>query len=616
MMRAAGSHHAADRADTRTADSTCQAAFRRLAVFAGTFSLEAAEAVVPAPGDVTIPVLDGITALIDHSLLKQQEEEGPELHLYLLEFIREYALACLGAGDELEQARHAHARYYLALAERAEPALVGAAQALWMHQLEREVENIRTALHWLFERHEYDAALRLPTALRQFWIRRERLYEGRSLLEQALEASREDAGEHHTQVRAQALQAAGILAYFLGDLEHAPVYLETSVRMFQQLEDKPGIALSLHYLGTIAYIRGEVNAGLALMEQGLAHSREIGATNTSAEILLMMGAAALFRGEYGQAQQLLAESQTLYTAGEDVWGGAFALHFLGMIVFAQGDNLRARSLSEQSLASFRKLGMPWPATEVLVLLAREALALGEEDEASALLEEALFLARKRANTDEVVRVLCGLGQLARRQGNLTEARALCEEGITRIQGRTVLPRLKWVVALCLEELGAIAMAQDQAPWAVQLFAAAATARGAHGYYDSLGLEQPAYERTLAEARAQLGEKAYAAAWAAGKQMTPQQALTAAARIPLEEDVQALPAAMPQAQPAPAKSAPLTRRESEVLRLLAQGLSNKQIAEQLVLSPFTVGTHVETIYGKLGVSSRSAATRFAVEHHLV
>ncbi len=160
------------------------------------------------------------------------------------------------------------------------------------------------------------------------------------------------------------------------------------------------------------------------------------------------------------------------------------------------------------------------------------------------------------------------------------------------------------------------MAQDQAPWAVQLFAAAASARAAHGYYCSLGIEQPAYERALAEVRTQLGERAFAAAWAAGKQMTPQQALTTAAQIPLDEQVNARRAAMPQAQPASVMPIGLSAREREVLRLLAQGLSNKQIAEQLVVSPFTVNKHVDTIYSKLGVRSRSAATRFAVKHHLV
>ncbi|MFL5665996.1 MAG: protein kinase domain-containing protein [Ktedonobacteraceae bacterium] len=590
-----------------------QTLFRRLAVFAGAFSLEAAEAVAPVSGNMSIPVLDGITALIDKSLLKQKEE-GPELHLYFLEFIREYGLECLVARGEREQACNAHAQYYLAFAERAEPALIGASQALWLARLEQEYGNIRAALQWLLERQERDAALRLPTALLQFWVRRGRMSEGLSFLEQALAAPHEDDSERTNQVRAKALQAAGILAFRQHNPERTHVYIEASLQLFRHLEDKLGIAVSIYFLGCITFISGEVKVGWNMAQEGLALSREIGANNTSAEILLAMGVGALFSGEYVQAHELLTESQALYKEEEDVWGSAFALHYLGLVAFAQGDPGQARRLSEQSLASFRQLAMPWPATEVLAVQALEVLALGGEDMARALLEEALSLVQQRANTEEMVRVLCGLGYLAWRQGNLAQARTLFEESIKRMQGRVLIPRIKWVVASCLEGLGAIAVANEQVKWAIQLFAAAATARAAYGYYSPLGIEQPAHDRILAEAREKLGEKAYSAAWAEGQVMTPQQALSAEAQTLLDAEVNPTPAARPK--PAPVTPMRLTARESEVLDLLARGLSNKQIAVQLVLSHFTVNTHVQSIYGKLGVNSRSEATRFAVEHHLV
>ena len=517
-----------------------QALFRRLAVFAGGFSLEAAEAVVPVPGALSIPILDGIAALIDKSLLKQREE-GPELHLSLLEFVREYASECLAASGEREAAHEAHAHYYLALAERAEPALVGSAQARWFEQLEREGENMRATLQWLLERHERGAALRLPTALLQFWIRQGRMSEGRRFLEQALEAPREDNTDRATLLRARALQAAGILARYQNDPEHARGYLEASLQLLRQLEDTPGIALSLYFLGSTTYIRGEVEAGWAMMQEGLDLSRASGASATSAEILVVMGGIALFRGEYAQAQELLTEGQVLLTERDDVWGQAVALYFLGVVAFAQGDLMRVRRLSERSLALFRKLGMPMFATEVLAVLALALMNQGEEGVAGALLEEALALVQRRANTEEWVRVLYGLGQLAWRKGKLAQARALYEEAVTRMQGRVLIPRIKWVVASCLEGLGAIAMAQGQSAWAVQLLAAAATARATHGYASSLGIEQPAYDRILAEARTMLGEQAFAAAWAGGQVMTPQQALTTATQAPLPEEVDPLPA---------------------------------------------------------------------------
>lgn len=587
-----------------------QTLFRWLAVFAGAFSLEAAEAV--APGNLSISVLDGITALIDKSLLKQKED-GPELHMYFLEFIREYGLECLTARGEREQAHIAHAQHYLAFAERAEPALVAATQALWLARLEQEYENIRAALQWLLEHQERDAALRLPTALLQFWVRRGRMSEGLSFLEQALALPHEDDSERANQVQAKALQAAGILAFRHNDPEQSRVYIEASLQQFRHLKDKLGIAVSLYFLGCITFNSGEIEAGWAMGQESLALSREIGANNNSAEILLALGVGALILGEYFEAHALLKESLALY-AGDDVWGSAFTLHYLGLVAFAQGDPGQARRLSEQSLSSFRQLAMPWPATEVLAVLALEVLALSEEDMARALLEEALSLVQQRANTEEMVRVLYGLGHLAWRQGNLTQARALFAESIKKIQGRMLIPRIKWVVASCLEGLGAIALANEQVKWAVLLFAAAATARAAHGYYSPLGIEQPAHDRLLAEAREKLGEKVYSAAWTEGQAMTPQQALSAEAQTTLNKEVNPLPAARPK--PVPVTPVGLTAREREVLDLLARGLSNKQIAGQLVLSHFTVNTHVQSIYDKLGVNSRSEATRFAVEHHLV
>jgi DNA-binding CsgD family transcriptional regulator len=592
-----------------------QTLFRRLAVFVGAFTLEAAEAVVSVPGGMTASILDGMEALIDKSLLKQKEEK-PELRLYLLELMREYGLERLVAYGELEQVRDAHARYYLALAERAEPVLAGASQALWLELLEREYENIRAALQWLHERHEIEAALRLSAALLQFWVRRGRMSEGLSFLEHTLEAYREDDTERTNQVWAKALQVAGILAFRLNDPEQANAYLEESLGLFRHLEDKLGVAVSLYFLGCIKYNHGEVEVGWAMAQEGLAFSQKIGASGISAEILLALGVGALFRGEYVQAHTLLEESQALYKEGDDVWGSAVVLHYLGLVSFAQGDPASARQLSEQSLAYFRQLGMPYPATEVLVVLAHVLLALGEEAMASALLEEALSLVRRRANMEELARVLCGLGQLAARQGNLAQARALYEEGIERMQGKLLIPRIKWVVASCLEGLGAIALAQGQVAWTVQLFATAATVRATSGYYSPLSIELPSRDRTLAEARKKLGEKAFAVAWAMGQAMTPQQVLTAEAQTPLRKEVYPMPAARPQPGATPVIPGELTAREREVLRFLAMGLSNKQIAELLVLSPFTVNRHAQSIYGKLGVNTRSAATRFAVEHNLL
>ena len=591
-----------------------QLLFRRLAVFEGAFSLKAAEAVEMAQGGMTTPVLQGVASLIDKSLLIQREQERPESFLYLLPLIREYGLERLTALGELERARDAHAQYYLALAERAEPALLGAEQGRWAERLEREHENLRATLRWLLERRQIEEALRLAAALEQFWVRRRWMSEGHSFLKRALEASREDDTLITSQVRAKALKAAGALAHRQNDPEQANVYLEESLRLFRRLEDKLGIAVCLYYLGTITYNRGEVEAGTAMVLESLSLCQEIGASNLSAEMLLWLGMGALFRGEVVLACVRFEESLALYKAVNDVWRSAVSLHYLGLVAFTQGDAARAVHLSRQSLAFFREARMPWLAPEVLTVLALELLALGEETEASTLLEEALARAGERANTEEAVYVLFGLGQLASRQGNLAHARTLYEEAVRKMQGKLLVPLIKWVVASCLEGLGAIAVAQGQQVWAVQLCAAAAIVRTGPGYYCSLGIEQPRYDHTLAEARSQLGEKAFAAAWTAGQTMTPWQALAAEEQMPPLTQNLTIPPAAPPA-PAPTLPGGLTAREVEVLRLVASGLTNKQIAERLMISRNTVNIHVNSIFKKLEIPSRGAATRYAIEHDL-
>jgi len=200
---------------------------------------------------------------------------------------------------------------------------------------------------------------------------------------------------------------------------------------------------------------------------------------------------------------------------------------------------------------------------------------------------------------------------------LAEAQTWLEESITEVEGKWLIPRIKWVVASCLEGLGEIALARDKAKRAVQLFAAAQTVRGANGYYTPVGMEQPFYERTLAMARTQLGEEDFSALWKKGLGMTVDQAL---AMREIEEgagrDLPVVSSLAPSKAPALAPPAGLTRREVEVLRLVAQGLTSHQIAEQLVLSPNTVNVHVQSIYNKLGVSTRVEAARFAIEHHLL
>ncbi len=593
-----------------------QALFRCLSVFEGEFTLKAAEAVVTAAGGSGLVVLDGVAALVDKSLLLQREQEGQEPLLYMLELNRAYGVEQLAACGEGERTREAHAVYYLALAEQDEGKLHGARQLIWLRQLELEYENIRAALQCFLEHHEIEAALRLPTALRQFWFLRGRLTEGRRFLELALEACCQDGILDVSRLQAEALYVAGYLAIRQQDPEPATEYLEASLELFHHQENKGGIASSLSMLGFVQYIRGEVAQGKAKIKESLVLAQEIGDRRKCAEVWYSLGMGALYQGQYSEACKQLQEGLALFEAEDDLWGKAAVLHYLGVAYYAQGNYAHARRFSEECLELLRMMDEPYGTSEVLTVLACELAALGEMRRAGILLEEALMLARTREYTEDLVRVLCGRGYLALRQGHVAEACTYLEEGLTKMQGRWFDPRSKWGLATCLIWLGEIAFAQGYTMWAVQLCAAAETIRGANGYYSSLGKEQAYYEHTLAEARHQLGEKAFATAWAEGRAMEPQQVMAAKASFPLLDDFYPTFPSKSQPTVTPILPAGLTAREIEVLRLLARGLSNSRIAEQLVLSPYTVNSHTQSIYGKLDVNSRSAATRFAVEHHLL
>ncbi|HEX9131919.1 MAG TPA: protein kinase [Ktedonobacteraceae bacterium] len=587
--------------------------FRLCCVFVKGFTLEAVEAMCNNVGDLRTPVFDLLKSLIDKSLIFIRKQGDDEPRLYLLQAIREYGMELLIASGDLERARMAFAEFYLRLAEEAEPAFNGPMQAVWLRRQKLELVNFRAALHILLEYARTEATLRLAVALQQLWMLGGYLSEGLYFLEQGLKAHREGKSPVSGNVVAKALYIAGWLAYWQNDPERAAVFLSESSSLSRSLEDQRILADARFYQGNIAYNHGDIQLATAMHDESLRLYREIGNRKGVAEILLVMGANALYLGKYDQARELCEESLALVKDIGNTWNIAVNLHYLGWTVFMLGDIKRARKLCEESVAIFETLGKSVFAVESRIMLAYIVEALGEETTARTFLQEALALGKEMESQDDIGRVLCGLGHLALRQGDLALARSQFEECIALLKGRWLSPRNKWVLASSLERIGEIALIQGWPAWTVHLFAIAETIRRAHGYYSPLGIEHSLYDRTLARARAQLGKRNFAVLWAEGQSMTLEQVL---ATWPKEENALSKPLISPVPAPTSAPYANLTRRQYEVLRLVAKGLTNTQIAEQLVVSMSTVDTHIQSIYGKLGVSSRVRATRYAIEHNLV
>ncbi len=321
-----------------------QALFRRLGVFVGGFDLDAAEAVAAAGGEHGQDergrgegVLDGVAALVDKSLVTVEDRRTERVRYRLLESMREYALERLAHEGEADAAGHAHARYVLALAERAAPELLGPRQRAWFLRLEQEHENLRAARDWLAVQGEDDLALRLAAALGYFWWARSYIEEGRRALEETLARAPRAA----PVVRVAARAALGILLLWQGEHEHARAALQDGLTLARALDDSRSICLALIYLGVVANLSADWAAAAGILEEALARARQAGDAWASARSLHERGITALGEGGYAAAERVLDEAVTIYRTVGDDHNLAEALFWLGVATREQGDTSRA-----------------------------------------------------------------------------------------------------------------------------------------------------------------------------------------------------------------------------------------------------------------------------------
>ncbi len=282
-----------------------------------------------------------------------------------------------------------------------------------------------------------------------------------------------------------------------------------------------------------------------------------------------------------------------------------------MLFLSGSDLTEVQVLAEQSLTLLRTAGDEAFAPYVLNLLGQMRLQQGERVLARELFEASVATV-KETSRDPFVRAeaLIGLARVAALQGEVAAAHALYQESLVHLHEMDN----KEFIPACLEGLADMVAAQGEPAWAARLWGAAESLR------ETIGTPLPPvyraeYEHSVAAARTQLDERVFAAAWAEGRSMTPVQALDAKGPVTIPQPLSTALSPAAPVKPAVAYPDGLTAREVEVLRLLAQGLTDAQIAEQLVISPRTVNNHLTSIYSKIQVSSRSAATRYAMEHQL-
>ena len=349
----------------------------RLAVFAGGWALEAAEAVCAGRGIPASEILDLLTLLVDRSLVIAETSPDEPSWYRLLETLRQYANERLSEASEESAFREAHAVYYLAMAERAEAELTGPDQVVWLDRLEADKDNLRAALRWFIEQGQAESAIRLAVALLWWWLARGHRSEGLESLVRLLALRAPVA----PLWRMKALYAAGTLAWIETHPEQARDWYEHSLAMARQLGDRLHIALALDGLGRVSIDLGDTDRAAEHDEPSLAIQQEIGDHHGMAYSLFFLGSAALMNRDYVAAAARYSASLAEFRGVGDRFGQANALRALGDAARRQVPLVEARGLEEQSVRLARELGNREGVTLALDILG--AIAVDEGDLAAA-----------------------------------------------------------------------------------------------------------------------------------------------------------------------------------------------------------------------------------------
>jgi non-specific serine/threonine protein kinase len=543
-------------------DAATQALFRRLAVFPSGFTLEAAAVVAGAAPDT---ILDGVSALVDQSLLRQAEAQAGMPRFAMLETIRDFGLERLKASGEGDAARRQHAEYVVSLVERPERPPSLSEQRCWLDQLEAVQDDVRAALAWGLEC-DVALALRLGAALVPFWPARGHLSEGRHWLERGLER--------------------GVTA-------PAPARLQ-----------------ALNGATRLAAAQGEAVQAVALAEETLTLASAVGDRRSIGRALDQLATVALLQSDYARAGALLAEVSNIAREVGDKAGLAAVRHGLAVIAGRQGERDLATTYSEAALVLYRELGEHVRVAMVLLNLGAFADYGGDRSGAASRYGEALALYWELKNTLGIGRVLTKLGNLAARSGDYAAATRYYAEALPMHRDHGERPS----AAETLAGLGVVAAKRDGTEQAARLFGAATALGEAAGYV----LHTPIklwHDETLAAVRVALGKSRFAEAWDAGRALSLEQAV-AEALVVAAAPGRSATLAVAGGDAAVAVPNALSQREREVLRLVAQRLSDKEIGEALFISPRTAMTHVSHILTKLGVASRREAAAVAARDGLI
>ncbi len=544
-----------------------------LSVFAGGFTFEAAEAVCcllesrsdsRSEESFRMDVMEGLASLLDKSLLRQEEQGEDEPRFTMLGLIRDYVGEKLRKSGRETKFRERHANFFLALAEEAKPMLEGPEQKAWLDRLEKEHNNLRSALGWFLHQAEADKesgakaavlGLRMAGALSQFWDTHGYVSEGRGWLQKIVVLS-----DSPTKERVDALTGAALLTSRQSDMAEAIQLYEEGITIAREIGYKEGIARAL---GAMVYVKEFLGAddkliealyseslelwrevgdkrGIAtalgplahraasaydfeqankLFEESLALFREVQDKREIAGALWNLGQIAEVVGHYDKAKEMYTESLKIYENLKDLHGVATQLRGLGRVARFQGNTTKARALYDESLDSFRTMGDKGCASITLAGLGRVALDQGDMIGAISLIQECLSLSREISFKAVEAQALRLLGHCDLAQGDHKSAR---KHFIESIHLEQELDHREGI-AENLEGIASVAAAQYEYELAARLFSATEAIRVTLGIPLS-PIDASDLEKWKAIVRDELDEATFKSAQAEGKSLTIEQAI--------------------------------------------------------------------------------------------
>jgi DNA-binding NarL/FixJ family response regulator len=509
--------------------------------------------------------------------LRREEASDDQPWYVMLETVREFALERLEASGEEPAVRRRHALYYLQLAEAADDAMHGPNQVQLLNRIDREHNNCREALRWCEGQGYAEPALRTAAALWWFWVVRGYAAEGREWLNELLQRFKSHGAiGPHSQLRVRALEAAGHLASFQGDFAAARAWHQQNLPVVEEQGDASGLYRTLQNLGFVARQQEDWTAARDYLERCLAVARD----------------------------------------GGDPDEIANALHNLANVVHDLGDVGLARTLLEECIGMFEHTGLGRSEAIAHLSLSLVALDQGDYERARIEGERALALHEQAGDRRSEVNMRTNLVNIAVAQGDFGTAQQLLVTNLNALQ-QLADPV---ATAVLLERFAVLRTAQGRAQQALRLAGAAATIRRMN-HATLAPRSQIKLESELAPARDTLGASAADAAYEAGGQLSLEEAVAEALVMIYESsmlpagqlEVKSEPVALPTAETSLGK---LTAREQQIVTLIAQGATNRQIAEALVITEGTAANHVLHILNKLGFSSRTQVAVWAAQEGLL